>query len=145
MVTVKVINNSNNPLPQYATIDSAGLDLRANISEPIVIKPLERKLIPTGLYISLPKGYEMQVRPRSGMAIKHGITCINTPGTIDSDYRGEIGVGLINLSNESFTVNPGDRISQGVLNKVEQINWVEVSKLDETERASGGYGHTGIK
>lgn len=145
MVTVKVINNSNNPLPQYATIDSAGLDLRANISEPIVIKPLERKLIPTGLYISLPKGYEMQVRPRSGMAIKHGITCINTPGTIDSDYRGEIGVGLINLSNESFTVNPGDRISQGVLNKVEQINWVEVSALDETERASGGYGHTGIK
>ena len=145
MVTVKVINNSNNSLPQYATIDSAGLDLRANISEPIVIKPLERKLIPTGLHISLPKGYEMQVRPRSGMAIKHGITCINTPGTIDSDYRGEIGVGLINLSNESFTVNPGDRISQGVLNKVEQINWVEVSKLDETERASGGYGHTGIK
>lgn len=145
MVTVKVINNSNNPLPQYATIDSAGLDLRANISEPIVIKPLERKLIPTGLYISLPKGYEMQVRPRSGMAIKHGITCINTPGTIDSDYRGEIGVGLINLSNESFTVNPGDRISQGVLNKVEQINWVEVATLDETERASGGYGHTGIK
>ena len=145
MVTVKVINNSNNPLPQYATIDSAGLDLRANISEPIVIKPLERKLIPTGLYISLPKGYEMQVRPRSGMAIKHGITCINTQGTIDSDYRGEIGVGLINLSNESFTVNPGDRISQGVLNKVEQINWVEVSTLDETERASGGYGHTGIK
>lgn len=145
MVTVKVINNSNNPLPQYATIDSAGLDLRANISEPIVIKPLERKLIPTGLHISLPKGYEMQVRPRSGMAIKHGITCINTPGTIDSDYRGEIGVGLINLSNESFTVNPGDRISQGVLNKVEQINWVEVSALDETERASGGYGHTGIK
>ena len=145
MLTVKVINNSNNPLPQYATIDSAGLDLRANISEPIVIKPLERKLIPTGLYISLPKGYEMQVRPRSGMAIKHGITCINTPGTIDSDYRGEIGVGLINLSNESFTVNPGDRISQGVLNKVEQINWVEVAILDETERASGGYGHTGIK
>lgn len=145
MVTVKVINNSNNPLPQYATIDSAGLDLRANISEPIVIKPLERKLIPTGLYISLPKGYEMQIRPRSGMAIKYGITCINTPGTIDSDYRGEIGVGLINLSNESFTVNPGDRISQGVLNKVEQINWVEVSTLDETERASGGYGHTGIK
>ena len=145
MVTVKVINNSNNSLPQYATIDSAGLDLRANISEPIVIKPLERKLIPTGLHISLPKGYEMQVRPRSGMAIKHGITCINTPGTIDSDYRGEIGVGLINLSNESFTVNPGDRISQGVLNKVEQINWVEVSTLDETERASNGYGHTGIK
>ena len=145
MVTVKVINNSNNSLPQYATIDSAGLDLRANISEPIVIKPLERKLIPTGLHISLPKGYEMQIRPRSGMAIKHGITCINTPGTIDSDYRGDIGVGLINLSNESFTVNPGDRISQGVLNKVEQINWVEVSKLDETERASGGYGHTGIK
>lgn len=145
MVIVKVINNSNNPLPQYATIDSAGLDLRANISEPIVIKPLERKLIPTGLYISLPKGYEMQIRPRSGMAIKYGITCINTPGTIDSDYRGEIGVGLINLSNESFTVNPGDRISQGVLNKVEQINWVEVSTLDETERASGGYGHTGIK
>lgn len=145
MVTVKVINNSNNSLPQYATIDSAGLDLRANISEPIVIKPLERKLIPTGLHISLPKGYEMQIRPRSGMAIKHGITCINTPGTIDSDYRGDIGVGLINLSNESFTINPGDRIAQGVLNKVEQINWVEVATLDETERASGGYGHTGIK
>ena len=129
MVIVKVINNSNNPLPQYATIDSAGLDLRANISEPIVIKPLERKLIPTGLYISLPKGYEMQIRPRSGMAIKYGITCINTPGTIDSDYRGEIGVGLINLSNESFTVNPGDRISQGVLNKVEQIEWEEVENI----------------
>lgn len=145
MVTVKVINNSNNPLPQYATIGSAGLDLRANISEPIVIKPLERKLIPTGLHISLPKGYEMQIRPRSGTAIKHGITCINTPGTIDSDYRGDIGVGLINLSNELFTVNPGDRIAQGVLNKVEQINWVEVATLDETERASGGYGHTGIK
>lgn len=145
MITVKVINSSKNKLPEYATTGSAGLDLRANIDKPVVIKPLERKLISTGLKIALPEGYEMQIRPRSGMAIKHGITCINTPGTIDSDYRGDIGVGLINLSNEPFTVNPGDRIAQGVINKVEQGKLEVVFMLDETERADGGYGHTGIK
>lgn len=145
MVTVKVINNSNNELPEYKTKGSAGIDLRADIAEPITIKPLERKLISTGLRIALPEGYEMQIRPRSGLAIKNGITCLNTPGTIDSDYRGTVGIELINLSDEPFTIHDGDRIAQGVLNKVEQISWKPVTELDETERASGGYGHTGIK
>ena len=144
-VKVKIVNKSKNTIPEYTTIGSAGMDIRANIDAPIDIPPMNRRLIPTGLYIQLPLGYEAQVRPRSGLALKQGLTVLNTPGTIDSDYRGDIGVGLINLSNKSFTVNPGDRIAQGVLNKVEQINWVEVSALDETERASGGYGHTGIK
>jgi dUTP pyrophosphatase len=121
------------------------MDLRANISEPIVLKPLERRLIPTGLHIALPQGYEAQVRPRSGLALKHGITVLNTPGTIDADYRGEIGVVLINLSNEPFTVNDGERIAQMVIAKHETATFVEVETLDETERGQGGYGHTGVK
>ena len=143
MLKVPVINKSNNDLPKYATIDSAGLDLRANISEPIVIKPLERKLIPTGLYISLPKGYEMQVRPRSGMAIKHGITCINTPGTIDSDYRGEYKVPLHNHSNIPATVNHGDRIAQMVIMPFIAVE-LEEGDLSNTARGSGGFGSTGV-
>ena len=142
---VKVINKSNNKLPEYATSQSAGMDLRANIEESIILAPLERKLIYTGLHIALPVGYEAQVRPRSGLALKHGITVLNTPGTIDADFRGEIGVILINLSNESFEVKPGERIAQLVIAKCEQISWEQVEVLDETERGIGGYGHTGIK
>lgn len=142
---IKVINKSKHPLPEYATENSAGIDLRANIDEPIVLKPLERVLIPTGVFIALPHGYEAQVRPRSGLAIKKGITVLNTPGTIDSDYRGMIGVILINLSNEDFVVNDGERIAQMVISKYERAEWEEVDKLDETERGAGGYGHTGVK
>ena len=142
---VKIINKSNNPIPEYATSQSAGMDLRAFIKEPITIEPFNRKLISTGLYIELPEGYEAQVRPRSGLAIKYGITVLNSPGTIDSDYRGEIGVILINHSNTSFTVYPGDRIAQLVFNKVEQAELIEVEELDKTERNEGGFGHTGIK
>lgn len=142
---IKVINKSKHPLPEYATENSAGMDLRANIDEPIVLKPLERALIPTGIFIALPHGYEAQVRPRSGLAIKKGITVLNTPGTIDSDYRGMIGVILINLSNEDFVVNDGERIAQMVISKYERAEWEEVDELDETERGAGGYGHTGVK
>ena len=142
---VQIINKSNNKLPEYATSQSAGMDLRANIEEPIILAPLERKLIPTGLHIALPVGYEAQVRPRSGLALKHGITVLNTPGTIDADYRGDIGVILINLSNEPFEIKPGERIAQLVIAKYEQISWEQVEVLDETERGSGGYGHTGVK
>jgi len=142
---IEVVNRGHQPLPAYATAQSAGMDLRANISEPIVLKPLERRLIPTGLHIALPQGYEAQVRPRSGLALKHGITVLNTPGTIDADYRGEIGVVLINLSNEPFTVNDGERIAQMVIAKHETATFVEVETLDETERGQGGYGHTGVK
>ena len=142
---IKVINKSKHPLPEYATENSAGMDLRANIDEPIVLKPLERALIPTGVFIALPHGYEAQVRPRSGLAIKKGITVLNTPGTIDSDYRGMIGVILINLSNEDFVVNDGERIAQMVISKYERAEWEEVDELDETERGDGGYGHTGVK
>ena len=140
---LKIVNKSSNPLPEYKTIQSAGMDLRANLTESIVLKPLERKLIPTGLFIALPDGYEAQIRPRSGLALKNGVTVLNTPGTIDADYRGEIGVILINLSDTDFTINHGDRICQMVIQKIEQPVMVEVSVLDETERGAGGFGHTG--
>ena len=145
MITVKVVNKGHQQLPAYATPQSAGMDLRANLDEPVVLKPLERKLIKTGLYIALPEGYEAQVRPRSGLALKQGITVINTPGTIDADYRGEVGVCLINLSQEDFVVNDGERIAQMVIAKHEQGDFVVVEELDETERGAGGYGHTGVK
>ena len=132
-------------MPEYKTVQSAGMDLRAFIAEPIVLKPLERKLIPTGLYIALPDGYEAQIRPRSGLALKNGITVLNTPGTIDADYRGEIGVILINLSDTEFKIESGDRICQMVIQKIEQPEMIEVSVLDETERGDGGFGHTGTK
>lgn len=142
---VKIINKSNNPLPEYSTIMSAGMDLRAFIEHPITLCTLNRVLIPTGLYIEIPEGYEAQVRPRSGLAIKNGITVLNSPGTIDADYRGEIGVILINLSNEPFFINSGDRIAQLVFHKYEKVEFVEVEHLDETERGEGGFGHSGNK
>ena len=145
MVQVKVINQGSQPLPAYATTQSAGMDLRADIDSPITLKPMERRLIPTGLYIALPKGYEAQVRPRSGLALKHGITVLNTPGTIDADYRGELMVLLINFSAEDFIINAGERIAQMVIARHEQAEFVEVEVLDETERGAGGYGHTGVK
>lgn len=145
MINIKVVNRGHQPLPQYATPQSAGLDLRANIDEPIVLHPMERKLIPTGLYIALPEGYEAQVRPRSGLALKHGITVLNSPGTIDADYRGELGVLLINLSREDFVINDGERIAQMVVARCEQGEFVAVEELDTTERGTGGYGHTGVK
>lgn len=144
-VEVKIVNKGNQQLPAYATVLSAGADLRANIERPVVLKPLERKLIGTGLYIALPEGYEAQVRPRSGLALKHGITVLNTPGTIDADYRGEIGVVLINLSNEAFTVNPGERIAQMVIAEHAQAIFMPTDSLDETERGEGGFGHSGVK
>ncbi len=145
MVQVKVINKGGQPLPTYATTQSAGMDLRADIDSPITLKPMERRLIPTGLYIALPKGYEAQVRPRSGLALKHGITVLNTPGTVDADYRGELMVLLINFSAEDFIINAGERIAQMVIARHEQAEFVEVEVLDETERGAGGYGHTGVK
>ena len=145
MIQVKVINKGKQPLPAYATTQSAGMDLRANIDSPITLKPMERRLIPTGLYIALPKGYEAQVRPRSGLALKHGITVLNTPGTIDADYRGELMVLLINFSAEDFIIYAGERIAQMVIARHEQAAFVEVDILDETERGAGGYGHTGVK
>ena len=140
---IQIINKSKHQLPSYATELSAGMDIRANLTEPVVLKPLERKLIPTGLYIALPEGYEAQMRPRSGLALKHGITLLNTPGTIDADYRGEIGVILVNLSSEPFTVNDGERICQMVIATYNQVSWKPVEVLDETERGTGGFGHTG--
>lgn len=145
MVKIKVINKGNQPLPEYATPQSAGMDLRANIEEPVTIGTLERTIVPTGLFIQLPVGYEAQVRPRSGLAIKNGVTCINTPGTIDSDYRGEIMVGLVNLSKDPFTINPGERIAQMVIAQHEQADFVVVDTLDKSERGTGGIGHTGVK
>ncbi|MCQ2242708.1 MAG: dUTP diphosphatase [Bacteroidaceae bacterium] len=142
-MTIRIINKSHHPLPAYATEQSAGMDLRAFIEEPIVLHPMERKLIHTGLYMALPKGYEAQVRPRSGLALKHGITVLNTPGTIDADYRGELGIVLINLSTEDFTINDGERIAQMVIAKHETPELIEVEELDDTERGAGGYGHTG--
>ena len=142
---VRIINKSHHPLPQYATPLSAGMDLRANIDEPIELAPLERKLIPTGLFMSLPAGYEAQVRPRSGLAIKKGITVLNSPGTIDADYRGEVCVILINLSNEPFLITDGERIAQMIIARHEQPELVEVDVLDETERGAGGFGHSGVK
>ena len=142
---IRIVNKSTNALPQYATSQSAGIDLRANLAEPVVLKPMERKLIPTGLFIELPEGYGAQIRPRSGLALKHGITVLNTPGTIDADYRGEIGVILINLSNEDFKIEHGERICQMVIARHEQAEWVQADELNETERGAGGFGHTGKK
>lgn len=140
---IKIVNKSSNPLPEYATIHSAGLDLRADIPEPVVLNPLQRMLVPTGLYIELPEGYEAQVRPRSGLAAKYGISVVNTPGTIDPDYRGEIKVILINLSDSPFTLNPAERIAQMVIARFEHIRWDQVEVLSDTDRGAGGFGHTG--
>lgn len=142
---IKIINKSKHPLPQYATPLSAGLDLRANIDTPITLQPLQRSLVPTGLYIALPEGYEAQVRPRSGLAIKKGITVLNSPGTIDADYRGEICIILVNLSNEPFVIEDGERVAQMVIARHEQAEWEETDTLDETERGAGGFGHSGKK
>ena len=140
---IKIINKSHHPMPAYATPQSAGMDIRANLTEPVELKPFERKLIPTGLYIALPEGYEAQLRPRSGLALKHGLTLLNTPGTIDADYRGEIGVILVNLSMEPFTIADGERICQMVIATHAHVEWEAVETLDETERGAGGFGHTG--
>ena len=145
MIKIQVVNRGHQQLPAYATPQSAGMDLRANLDAPITLHPMKRRLIPTGLHIALPEGYEAQVRPRSGLALKHGLTVLNTPGTIDADYRGEIGVVLINLSQEDFVVNDGERIAQMVIARHEQGDFVVVEQLDETERGEGGYGHTGVK
>lgn len=145
MTSVKVINKGHQPLPAYATEMSAGMDLRANLEEPVTLQPMERKLIPTGLYIALLAGHEAQIRPRSGLALKHGVTVLNTPGTVDADYRGEVKVLLVNLSDVPFVVNDGERIAQMIVAKYEQVEFVEVEQLDETERGAGGYGHTGVK
>lgn len=141
--TIHIVNKSANPLPEYATAGSAGMDLRANLDAPVTLQPLERSLIPTGLFIQLPDGYEAQIRPRSGLAIKQGITCLNTPGTVDSDYRGEVKVILINLSKEPQVLSHGDRIAQMVINKVEKADLILVQELNDTERGAGGFGHTG--
>lgn len=140
---IRIVNQSKHILPEYATEHSAGIDLRANLSEPVLMKPMERKLIPTGLFIELPEGYEAQIRPRSGLAIKKGITVLNSPGTIDADYRGEICVILINLSQEEFVVNDGERICQMVIARHEKAEWIETDSLNETTRGAGGFGHTG--
>lgn len=145
MVKIQIINKGHQPLPTYATSQSAGMDLRANIDIQVVLHPMERCLVSTGLYMALPDGFEAQVRPRSGLALKHGVTVLNTPGTIDADYRGEIKVLLVNFSNEDFIINDGDRIAQMVIARYEQGEFIEVENLDETERGVGGYGHTGVK
>lgn len=145
MIKVNIINKGHNPLPCYATPQSAGMDLRANLEEAVTLKPMQRALIPTGLFMALPAGYEAQVRPRSGLALKHGITVLNTPGTIDADYRGEIKVLLVNFSDTDFVVNDGERIAQMVIAKHENADFIEVEELDETERGTGGYGHTGVE
>ncbi len=145
MLYVKIINKGKQPLPNYATSMSAGMDLRANIEEVLVLKPLERVLVPTGLYIQLPKGYEAQIRPRSGLALKYGITVLNTPGTIDADYRGELKVLLVNFSTTNFKINPGERIAQMVISTYAKVELKIVDQLDETQRGEGGYGHTGVK
>ncbi|MEO5682223.1 MAG: dUTP diphosphatase [Chitinophagaceae bacterium] len=142
-ISVKIINKSANPLPAYATPGSAGMDLMAHITAPVTLESLERQLIPTGLFIELPNGYEAQVRPRSGLAVKHGLTCLNSPGTIDADYRGEIKVILVNLSQDAHTIQPGDRIAQMIIGKVEQVGWELVTVIGETVRNEGGFGHTG--
>jgi dUTP pyrophosphatase len=144
-ITVKIINRSKNELPAYSTDDSAGMDLRASLSEPIILKPLQRALVPTGLFIELPHGYECQIRPRSGLALKKGITVLNSPGTIDADYRGEICVILVNLSDEPFVVNNGERICQMVIHSYAKAEWQLVEQLDDTSRGAGGFGHTGVK
>jgi dUTP pyrophosphatase len=144
-MTIKIINKSNNPLPRYESEQAAGMDIRCNIQEALTLQPLERKLIPTGLFIELPVGYEAQIRPRSGLALKRGLTVLNTPGTIDADYRGEIGVILINMSSEAQTIEPGERICQMVIARHEQPQLIEVDALGETERGAGGFGHSGLK
>lgn len=144
-VDVKIVNKSANPLPGYATSGAAGMDIRAHLEDPVALKPMQRELIPTGLFIELPQGYEAQIRPRSGLAIKQGITCLNTPGTIDSDYRGEIKIILINLSEETQVINNGDRIAQMIVQKVEQVNWQDAEALTDTLRSDGGFGSTGKK
>ena len=144
-MTIKIINRSNNPLPRYESEQAAGMDIRCNIQEAITLQPMERRLIPTGLFIELPVGYEAQIRPRSGLALKRGLTVLNTPGTIDADYRGEVGVILINLSGEAQTIEPGERICQMVIARHEQPELIEVSELSETERGAGGFGHSGRK
>lgn len=143
-MNIRIINRSKNSLPAYETIHSAGMDLRADLESPVRLNPLERKLIPTGLHIELPEGFEAQIRPRSGLAYKHGISIVNSPGTIDADYRGEIKVLLINLSNEPFEINTGDRIAQMIVAQHEKVIWQEVEVLNETSRGAGGYGHTGV-
>lgn len=143
-ITVKIINDSTNPLPTYETHSAAGMDVRANIAEPVTLGPLERRLIPTGLRMQLPQGYECQIRPRSGLALKHGISLVNTPGTVDADYRGEIGIIVINLSNEPYTITPGERIAQMVIKEYVHVSWEEVKRIDETERGDGAFGHTGV-
>jgi dUTP pyrophosphatase len=142
-VQVKIVNTSANPLPQYATSGSSGMDIRASLDIPMTLQSLERTLIPTGLFVEIPNGYEIQIRPRSGLAIKQGITCLNTPGTIDSDYRGEIKIILINLSSEEQVINPGDRVAQMIIQKTERAEFEQVEFLNQTERAAGGFGHTG--
>lgn len=142
-IVIKIINKSNNPLPANATTAAAGMDLMADISIPVSLKPMERKLVPTGLFLEIPQGYEGQVRPRSGLAIKHGITCLNSPGTIDADYRGELKIILINLSEEIHTIQPGDRIAQLIISSVEKVKWEEVKTITETQRNHSGFGHTG--
>lgn len=142
---LKIVNTSDNPLPQYETAGSAGVDLRAKLQEPVLLKPLQRALIPTGLHIELPEGYEAQVRPRSGLALKKGVTVLNSPGTIDSDYRGEIKIILINLSNETTVINTGERIAQMIVTKFERVTFKEVDELNDTDRGEGGFGHTGVK
>ncbi len=144
-VSVKVVNKSHNDLPAYSTKDSAGMDLRASLEEPIELKPLQRVLVPTGIYIELPEGYECQIRPRSGLALKHGVTVLNSPGTIDADYRGEIGVILVNLSDKPFVINNGERICQMVVARYERVEWELVDSLEDSERGDGGFGHTGVK
>ena len=143
LMEVKIVNRSKHSLPGYSTALSAGMDLRANLENPITLKPMERRLVPTGLYIELPEGFEAQIRPRSGLALKKGISVVNSPGTIDADYRGEIGIILINFSNVDFIVNDGERICQMVINKVEQISWLQVNSLEDSKRGVGGFGHTG--
>ena len=145
MLKVKIVNKSQWPDPAYATVASAGVDLRADIAEPVVLKPLERRLVPTGIFIELPAGYEAQVRPRSGLATKHGVTVINSPGTVDADYRGELKVSLVNLSSEPFEIVPGERIAQMVVAAHETVEWEKVEALSETERGAGGWGSTGAK
>lgn len=145
MLKVKIVNKSQWPDPAYATVASAGMDLRADIAEPVVLKPLERRLVPTGIFIELPEGYEAQVRPRSGLATKHGVTVINSPGTVDADYRGELKVSLVNLSSEPFEIVPGERIAQMVVAAHETVEWEKVEALSETERGAGGWGSTGAK
>lgn len=144
MEPIKILNKSHHPLPEYSTPLSAGMDLRANVDAPLVIRPMERVLVPTGLYMALPEGYEAQVRPRSGLALKHGVTVLNTPGTIDADYRGEIGVILINFGQDDFVIRDGERIAQMVIARYEHVEFVSVETLDKTERGEGGFGHSGV-